>query len=195
MRTLHRELVSSSTRQLPVPAALNAQYPTLPFFTGQTGSRQRLPVWMLSYFDLLVHRATAKGHRFHRKKLCPKAIPCQCRAPYGARRGPVLTLQSSRLPIHVFNDNIMDFTQMRTVFQYFPRHVRMKMNFDQFRISDDHQTVPIKVAEKVRPNLFFIQSFPLNQKLRIILVCQHNQHLPCTMLHLRPLGLVQLHRR
>ena len=80
----------------------------------------------------------------------------------------MLSLQPSGLSVHIFYYNVVNFTERSAVFQYFPRLVRVEMDFDQLLIAHSEKAVPLKVFGKIFTDLIFIEIFSFNEKLSVI---------------------------
>lgn len=68
-----------------------------------------------------------------------------------------LSLQSLRLTNHILHNNIKNFSDRITIFQYFPRFICMEMNLYQIFISCCNQAVSLKMLCNVIRNLILIQ--------------------------------------
>ena len=71
------------------------------------------------------------------------------------------------LPLHVFDNDIIDITDGLSVFEDLPRLIGMKVNLDQRIITDDEQAVALEVLNDVVMDDIFIKIFAVNQQLGI----------------------------
>ena len=61
----------------------------------------------------------------------------------------ILSFQPSGLSVHIFYYNVVNFTERSAVFQYFPRLVRVEMDFDQLLIAHGEKAVALEMFGKI----------------------------------------------
>ena len=68
-----------------------------------------------------------------------------------------LAVQTSGLSVHIFYNNIIDFSERSTILQNLPGLIGMKMNLDQLFISYCQQAITFEMFCNVVINFIFIQ--------------------------------------
>ena len=84
-----------------------------------------------------------------------------------------LPLKSAGLPVHILDNDIIDFSQRGAILQHLPGLIRMIVDLDHILITDGQQAVPVKIVYEIIIDFILIKVFAVNEELCIIPVLKH----------------------